>query len=148
MDKPHTLPAGSPGYETRDADTTGVLKFLVVLGIVLVLTAVVCYALFRYYSAHAQNQAASESPFAETRQVPSGPQLQVYPREDWLKFRAEQQKSLETLDWANRSAGIARVPIEDAMDLLVKKGVPVQGEAPAPPVPTSAGKPAAEGKKP
>lgn len=147
MDKPHTLPAGSPRYETRDANTTGVLTFLVALGTIIVLVSVSCYFLFRYYSAHAQNRAATESPFADTRQVPFGPQLQVYPREDWLKFREEQQKSLETLDWANRSAGIARVPIEEAMDMLVKKGVPVQSEPPAPP--DEAGKkPTPEGKKP
>ncbi len=30
-------------------------------------------------------QPASDSPFADTRQLPLGPQLQVNPREDWLK---------------------------------------------------------------
>jgi hypothetical protein len=58
----------------------------------------------------------------------------VNPREDWLKFREEQQKSLEApLAWENQSAGTVRVPIEEAMDLLVKKGLPVQGEAQAAP---------------
>lgn len=145
MDKPHSVPAGSPGYETRDANTTGVLTFLLILGIVLVLVSVFCYSLFRYYSAHAQNPPATESPFADIRQLPPPPRLQVYPREDWLKFREEQEKTLETLDWENRTAGIARVPIEEAMDLLVKKGVPVQGEPPAPPAETK--KPASKGKK-
>jgi hypothetical protein len=69
----------------------------------------------------------------------------VNPREDWLKFREEQEKSLETLAWENRSAGTVRVPIEEAMDLLVKKGVAVQGAPQAPPA--DATKPAAEGNK-
>jgi hypothetical protein len=129
MDNPHNPSATSPGYETRDADTRSVLRFLVVLGAVLVVVSIVCYGLFRYYSSHAQNQAATESPFADTRQLPLGPQLQVNPREDWLKFREEQQKYLETLAWENQSAGTVRVPIEVAMDLLVKKGLPVQGDA-------------------
>lgn len=146
MDKPHPLPAGSPGYETRDADSSGVLKFLAILGSVVIAVSIVCYALFRYYTAHEGNPPATESPFADVRQLPPAPRLQVYPREDWLKFREEQQKSLETLDWVNRSAGTARVPIEEAMDLLVKKGVPVQGEKTAPPAEES--KPTPEGKKP
>ena len=129
MADPHNPSAATPGYETRDADASGVLKFLLVLGVALVIVSIVCYDLFRYYSSHAQNQAATESPFADQRQLPLGPQLQVNPREDWLKFREEQEKSLEApLAWENQSAGTVRVPIEEAMDLLVKKGLPAQGE--------------------
>ena len=127
MDKPNNISATTPGYETRDANAGGVFKFLVALGIVLVVTGLVCWGLFRYFSAHGVDQAASDSPFADTRQLPLGPQLQVNPREDWLKFRDEQEKSLETYAWENRTAGTVRVPIEEAMELLVKKGVPVQG---------------------
>jgi hypothetical protein len=93
------------------------------------------------------SQQAPASPFADTRPLPLGPQLQVNPREDWLKFREEQEKSLETLAWENQPAGTVRVPIEEAMDLLVKKGLPVQGAPQAPPA--DAKKPAPEaGKKP
>ena len=145
MDKPHNVPANAPGYETRDANVGGVFNFLVALGIVLVVTGLLCWGLFRYFSAHALDQAASDSPFADTRQLPLGPQLQVNPREDWLKFREQQEQALETYAWENRSAGTVRVSIEVAMDLLVKKGVPVQGALPAPPA--DAKKQAPEGSK-
>ena len=145
MDKPHNVPASTPGYETRDANAGGVFKFLVALGIILVVTCLVCWGLFRYFSAHAVDQAASDSPFADTRQLPLGPQLQVNPREDWLKFREEQEQALETYAWENRSAGTVRVPIEEAMELLVKKGLPVQGEPQAQPADSKKQTP--EGKK-
>lgn len=145
MADPRNPSAASPGYETRDADIRAVLTFLVVLGAVLIVASLLCYGMFRYFSSHEQNQAATESPFADTRQLPLGPQLQVNPREDWLKFREEQQRSLETLAWQNQSAGTARVPIEEAMELLVKKGVPVQGQ-PAPAA-GDAKKPVPEGNK-
>ncbi len=146
MADPQKRAPGSPGYETRDANTTGVIGFLIVLGVVIGIVAAICYGLFHYYSRHASNQPATESPFADVRQLPMGPQLQANPREDWLKFREEQQKSLETLGWENQSAGTVRVPIEEAMDLLVKKGVPVEGQ-PAAPAAASEKKPASEGKK-
>jgi hypothetical protein len=147
MDKPNDNLATTPGYEIRDADAGGVFKFLVALGIVLVASGLVCWGVFRIFSAHETNQEASESPFADTRQLPSGPQLQVNPREDWLKFREEQEKSLETLALENQTAGTVRVPIEEAMDLLVKKGLPVQGAPQA--QPAEAKKPVPEaGKKP
>lgn len=134
MDKSQNLSGTTPGYETRDANAGGVFKFMVALGIVLLATGLVCWGMFRFFSVHEVDPAASTSPFADTRQLPLGPQLQVNPREDWLKFREEQEKSLETYAWENQSAGIARVPIEEAMELLVKKGVPVQGTPQAPPV--------------
>jgi hypothetical protein len=153
MAKPHNVSAPASGYETRDANAGGVFKFLVALGIVLVATALVCWGMFRFFSAHAMNQAASDSPFADTRQLPLGPQLQVNPREDWLKFRDEQEHSLKTYAWENRTAGTVRVPIEEAMELLVKKGLPVQGapseQQPAPQAAADAKKQAPErGKKP
>jgi hypothetical protein len=147
MDKPHNAPAAVPGYETRDANAGGAFKFLVALGAVLVVTALVCWGLFRFFSAHDVNQGASDSPFANTRQLPLGPQLQVNPREDWLKFREDQEKSLQTYAWENRSAGTVRVPIEEAMELLVKKGVPVQG-APQPQPADSTKQPPEGNKKP
>jgi hypothetical protein len=145
MDEPRNAAAASPGYETRDAYAPGVFGFLVILGVVLVVVSLLSWGLFRYFSAHPVDQPASDSPFAGARQIPLGPQLQVNPREDWLKFREGQEKSLETYAWENRSAGIARVPIEVAMELLVKKGVPVQGAAGS--QPAEAKKPAAGGGK-
>jgi hypothetical protein len=145
MDKPHNVSATTPGYETRDANAAGVFKSLMALGIVLVAVCLMCWGLFRYFSAHEVDLAASDSPFADTRQLPLGPQLQVNPREDWLRFRQEQEQALETYAWENRSAGTVRVPIEEAMDLLVKKGLPVQG-APQE-QPGDAKKPAPKGGK-
>ena len=138
MDK-ETNSAASRRYETRDANAGGVFTFLVILGIVLVVVSLVCWGMFRYFSAHAVSRSASDSPFADARQLPLGPQLQVNPREDWLKYRQEQEKSLETYEWVNRPAGTVRIPIEKAMELLVKKGVPVQGDSQAAPPPKPAG---------
>ncbi|HEV7966965.1 MAG TPA: hypothetical protein VGP19_05315 [Candidatus Acidoferrales bacterium] len=134
MDKPNSASGTAPGYEARDASVGGVFKFLVGLAVVLVVASLVCWGLFRFFSEHAVNPTASDSPFADTRQLPLGPQLQVNPREDWLRFREEQEQALETYAWENRSAGTVRVPIEEAMELLVKKGLPVQGSPPAQPV--------------
>ena len=145
MDKPNNVTPATPGYETLDANAGGVFKFLVALGIVLVAAGLVSWGLFHLFSVHDVDQMASESPFADTRQLPLGPQLQVNPREDWLKFRDDQEKSLETYEWENRSAGTVRVPIEEAMELLVKKGLPVQGAPEA--QPADAKKQAAEGSK-
>ncbi len=124
MDKSHGT---TPAYETRDANVRGVFRSLVAMGLALTFTLVLCWGLFRYFSA-TEAELIPASPFAETRQLPSGPQLQVNPREDWLKFHAAQQQALESYAWEDREAGTVRVPIERAMELLLEKGVPVAGE--------------------
>jgi hypothetical protein len=146
MDKPHNVSTTTPGYETRDANTGLIFNFLFAMAIGLIVSGVVCWGMFRLFATHIVDQPASNSPYADTRQLPPGPQLQVNPRQDWLKFRAEQEQALESYAWENRSAGTARVPIEVAMDLLVKKGVPVQGAPSAQPA-TGSGKEAPEGDK-
>ena len=128
MDKSHGPAVASPGYETRDANVRGVFSFLVVLGLALVFIALLCWGLFKYFSA-GQATRAPASPFSETRQLPTGPQLQVNPRQDLLRFRAEQERSLESYSWENRDAGTVRVPIERAMELLLQKGLPVAAGA-------------------
>jgi hypothetical protein len=144
MHNPRDKSAASPGYETRDANVRGVFNFLVFLTGLLVVTAVLCWGLFRYFS-RGDAGPVPPSPFADTRQLPLGPELQVNPREDWLKYHERQEQSLETYEWENRGAGIVRVPIERAMELLLQKGLPVQSDNP----PVQTGKPAAPaGKKP
>jgi hypothetical protein len=140
MDKSQGASAGSPGYETRDANVRGVFNFMVYLSLVLVFTLLVCWGMFRYFSVELANPAPA-SPFAGTRQLPSGAQLQVNPRQDFLKFRAEQEHSLESYAWENRTAGTVRVPIERAMELLLDNGLPVAPE----PSPAGAVRPDSKG---
>lgn len=126
---PQATPAREvPGYETRDANTRGVLGFLVVLFVVINVVLFGTWRLFRYYSV-ADLSPAPASSFADERQVPPAPELEVHGREDFQKMYAEQQQELETYAWEDRQAGVVRVPIERAMDLLLQKGLPVMPSA-------------------
>jgi hypothetical protein len=112
------------GYETRDANTSAVLAFLAVLFLVLTLILFGTWRLFRRYAVAEQGPAPA-SPFANVRQIPPGPDLEVNGRADLMKIYAKQQRELETYSWEDRKAGTVRVPIERAMDLLLQKGLPV-----------------------
>jgi hypothetical protein len=96
----------------------------VVLSLVLIFTALLSWGMFKYFSL-AQGNRVPASPFAGARQLPAGPQLQVNPRQDLLRFRAEQEHALESYSWGNKEDGTVRVPIERAMELLLQKGLPV-----------------------
>src|ERR1700683_1098559 len=61
-----------PGYETRDANTLGVLGFLVALAIVIAFVFLFTWGLFRQYRVSDEN-GGSASAFANVREVPPGP---------------------------------------------------------------------------
>ena len=146
MDKSHDAPAISPRYETRDANVRGVFTFLVVLSLVLISTAVLSWGMFKYFSL-AQTNRAPASPFAGARQLPAGPQLQVNPREDLLRFRAEQEDALESYSWENKEDGTVRVPVEHAMEMLLKQGLPVAPSASSTEASGDAEKPSSKGSE-
>jgi hypothetical protein len=123
VNAPAAAPA-APGYETRDANTSGVLLFIALLATTVVLVMLFAWGLFRQYSVSINNKPP-DSPFTGVREVPSAPRLQVTPREDLQRILADQQSKLETYGWEDRQAGTVRIPIERAMDLLVQKGLPV-----------------------
>src|ERR1700694_4353353 len=106
-DKPQGAAVPSRGYETRDANVRGVFGFLIVLSIVLIFSAIVCWGMFKYFSATRAN-LAPDSPFSTLRQLPAGPQLQVNPRQDLLRFRAQQEHELESYSWENKEDGTVR----------------------------------------
>ncbi len=113
-----------PGYETRDANTAGVLGFLGALAMVIAFVFLCTWGLFRQYTVSDQT-GGSASVFANVREVPPGPVLQVRPDEDLEHMLARQKQTLETYGWENRQAGTVRIPIERAMELLLQKGLPV-----------------------
>lgn len=115
---------GAVGYETRDANSAGVLIFLAILATTLVLVILFAWGLFRQYAVSINNKPP-DSPFTGVREVPTAPTLQVTPRADLERILAEQQSKLETYGWVDRQAGTVRIPIERAMDLLAQKGLPV-----------------------
>jgi hypothetical protein len=122
---PHETPLHETrGYETRDANTRAVLGFLAVLFVVLNLVLFGSWRLFRYYTV-ADRPPEPASSFADERQIPPAPDLAVNGREDLLNSYAKQQQDLEIYAWEDRKAGVVRIPIERAMDLLLKKGLPV-----------------------
>lgn len=52
------------------------------------------------------------------------PVLQINPRADMDRFRAEEQAELSSYGWVDKDKGVVRIPIEKAMEKVVKDGIP------------------------
>ena len=81
------------------------------LGVALVLIAALMYPLLRFWLAP-QLTAGLKAP-------PPAPRLQANPAADLAAERAQQRQRLQSYRWVDRDAGIAQIPIERAMALLV-----------------------------
>jgi len=114
----------------------GIVSFAVGLVLVIVLAAAALWFLTGWLTS--RSVAADPPPPAlrEARQPwePPGPPLQTDPFRDLDELRAAEEETLEGWAWVDENAGLARVPVEKAMELYVageRAGVPTRPAAPA-----------------
>jgi uncharacterized iron-regulated membrane protein len=116
-------------HEKRDASIRGLVIFGVALFVSLVVVLVMAARLFRHFAA-VQSLGPPASPFANMRALPPQPRLQVDPRRDLQRWKDEQKAILNSYGWVERSAGTVRIPIDRAMDLLIRRESQVRANTP------------------
>ena len=111
----------NPGYEASDADVSPLFKFLAFLAVFIVFSILAVILLFKVLSYYQPLLDDEVSPLAETRLInPDVPRLQVDPPEQKNAWEAYESEQLSTYGWVQQDAGIARIPIERAIDLVSK----------------------------
>lgn len=65
----------------------------------------------------------SPIPEAAARPLPPEPRLQASPERDLAAYRAEQAARQTSYGWVDREAGVARIPVARAVDLLAERGL-------------------------
>jgi hypothetical protein len=115
-------------HETSDVNIRAVLGFGAGLIVVAVLIHLLVWALFGYFNAREARQPQPAYPLAieQEKRLPPEPRLQTNPREDLRELRAAEDELLATYGWVDRNAGIVRIPIEDAMQLTIQRGLPAR----------------------
>src|SRR5215470_14728268 len=124
----HALKRG-PGYETRDASIPTLVKFAIGLFVLLVVALWAMRGLFNYFRVE-QTLGPPASPFAATRPLPPPPRLQAAPARDWRELHASEDRILNSYSWVDRQAGVVRIPISRAMDVLAERGLPARAIVP------------------
>lgn len=131
----HEEPDASAGYEKSDASIGGLLQFGFWLAVVIVVTLFAMAWAFKYFSKIeplGEPAAPSAVVNPNLRQLPPSPRLQTAPHEDLADYCQQQEREVNTYGWVDRSAGIVRVPISRAMDLVLAQGLPTRPASEAP----------------
>jgi hypothetical protein len=63
--------------------------------------------------------------------LPPAPRLEDKPLAPRAQLNARENAILTTYGWVDKKAGIVRIPIDRAMDLIAHRGLPATGTAPA-----------------
>jgi hypothetical protein len=128
-------PAGPGGYEKSDLRTRPIVLFAVLLTVVTVLGFVASYGMIRFLGWWDRDRLQTPASTLATRTLPPEPRLQVDAPRDLRTLRAAEEETLTTYGWVSREAGVARIPIARAMELILERGLPktTPATAPAPP---------------
>ncbi len=125
---------GPIDYEKKDVDTEGVLHVGAAVIVVTILSAVLVLFLFNFMVDRALKADPPNPPLARHEQgrKPPEPRLQEMPFKDISELRADERQLLDNPGWVDEPAGIARIPIAQAMKIVAEKGLPRWAAAPQP----------------
>jgi len=128
MMTPHGSTPG--GYEKSDLSPKAISIFGVVLSAVVIVAMVVAAWMFGFFASWQAKQDVPPSPLASSGPGAPEPRLQVHAVRDMKALRAAEDEVLTSYGWVSKEAGMARIPIERAMQLVLERGLPVSKPAP------------------
>ena len=137
MSEPQDRVAASgpdPAAFDQEIDVRAVLSFGSGLALTMILVLSAVWLLLDHWRSRQIALDPPPSPIAEARapRLPPEPRLQSSPARDMEELRAREDAILKTYGWVDPQAGIGRIPIDRAVDLLVEKGISAPPQATPP----------------
>ena len=124
------MPSQNPAVHHEESDVNIGAIFKIGTGLVILAAAihVVVWLVFMYFDRREATNLRAQYPLAAGQELrlPPAPRLQVTPRQDLRDLRAREDQVLNSYQWVDRSAGVVRIPIAEAMKKTVERGLPVR----------------------
>jgi hypothetical protein len=117
------------GHELSDLEPEKIALFGAVLAVTIVAVLVATYVLFNQFYASDRSRQAAPSPLSFTPEPIPEPRLLVTPGQDLNAMRAAEDSLLNSYGWIDREKGIARIPIQEAIEILAQRGLPARPES-------------------
>ncbi|MET0502623.1 MAG: hypothetical protein ABW172_13970 [Candidatus Binatia bacterium] len=114
------------GHELSDLRPGYIALFGIALTAVIVAAAVITTLLIHFKAAEQSRQETPIPRLAGEREATPEPRLQLDANKELRQMRAAEDAALNSYGWVDRSSGSVRIPIERAMEILAKKGLPAR----------------------
>jgi hypothetical protein len=120
--------SGHLHHEASDVDLRAILGVGAGLAAGAIVISALVWLLFLHLSNREAHGAPLEFPLAagQAQRLPPEPRLQTDPREDLRVLRESEDKVLRSYGWIDKSAGVVRIPIDEAMKLTLQRGLPAR----------------------
>src|SRR5208337_1282425 len=128
-------------YEHEDLGTRSAFAFMIGLAIVGLVIYFIIAGMYRFLDNYERSQMTTASPLVTSKGAMSrvvtqadmdkafkdngAPMLETNERGQFRDFLINQEDQLNSYGWVDKEAGVAHIPIERAMELIVQRGLPV-----------------------
>src|SRR5208283_4986383 len=128
-------------FEREDLGTRGVFAFMIGLAVIGIVIYFIIVGMYSFLDNYERSQMSTASPLVTTKGAMSrvvtqadmdkafkdngAPMLETNERGQFKDFLINQEDQLNSYGWVDKDAGIAHIPIQRAMDLIVQQGLPV-----------------------
>jgi hypothetical protein len=128
-------------FEQEDLGARPILIFLAALVIGCLLVALLLKGMYRYLDAYENRHEPIQNPMAQQsradpRLVEPGdiakfpqPRLETNETIEINQFRLQEEQALNSYGWVDQEAGVVRIPIDRAMELVAQRGLPTRPQA-------------------
>jgi len=118
-------------FEARDVQPSPIIKFLFWLGVAVILSFLLSLGVYKGLKSYWTSTYVEPPPTRPVGlQYPPEPRLQgvpghlTDPQQDMRdKIKADTEEN-NKLGWVDEKAGIAQIPVKDAMQVIAEKGMP------------------------
>ena len=115
----------SVAYESKDVNARAIFW----IGVVMIIAAVVIHTVVWWlFDAFDRREARKGGPPATLvrapQPAPPETRLQTDAPADLEELRAAKERELESYGWVDREKGVVHIPVEQAMTILVRRGLP------------------------
>ncbi|MDX1686920.1 MAG: cytochrome c [Candidatus Promineifilaceae bacterium] len=121
----HTTFVEEEGHEEGDLSARSIAVSALLIGLVLAAVLLVVWVVLGVLSGEPLALPAAPVRPATPTPRPSGPNLEVVPAAELASLQATQRAQLHSYGWVDQEAGVAHIPVERAMDLLLERGFPL-----------------------
>lgn len=113
--------AAGTGYEPTDVKPKPVAASGLFLVLLMAFGFLGGWFFYEQFQAIEAASRPAVSPIYE-RHIPGGPLLQAKPGQTWQQYERNQREFLGSFGWVDEQRGVARVPVEVAIDRVVERG--------------------------
>lgn len=119
--------AGAAKTEGDGISYRGIVVFVVILAVTTIVCELIVVGMYKVMDSQSRSAGVARAPLSAPAGVmPPPPNLLLNEPVNLKQFREKEAEELTSYGWLDKSAGVVRLPIDRAKDLVLERGLPVR----------------------